>query len=185
MVPIQIRAPAAGDRTAKPDFSLELATNGGRRRAIHVPRRIRSGPAASWRLRRWSTSDAGRAARAHVRRLLHGVVERLELHAQRELDEPVRQPHVLRQEWPVEVRADHVPPVDALVPVAAVVAVAAEDTSERPLAVAQIGAPAVVLEPRDHALTLAQIGLDRAVADQAGTGLAHGAKVDQAHPGQR
>src|SRR5437763_3094483 len=129
--------------------------------------------------------DPRRPAGAHVRGVLHGVVERCELHAQRRLDQAVRQPHVLRQQRPVEVGADHVPAMYSLQPVAAVVAVAPQHPAERPLAVAEIGAAAVVLEPRDHPLAAAQVGLDRAVADQARPRLANGPEVHQAHARKR
>ena len=74
--------------------------------------------------RRLDHLHARGAPRAGVRGLLQRVVrERLELDAQRELDQPVRQPDVLGQQRPVQVGADHVAAVHALEAVAAVVAV--------------------------------------------------------------
>ena len=107
--------------------------------------------------------------------------EPLELHAERELDEAVGEPHVLRQQRAVQVGADHVAAQDALEAVPVVVAVAAEHAAERVLVRSEVGAPAVVLEAGDHARPGAEVGLDRAVADQPLAGLADGAQVHEAH----
>ena len=66
----------------------------------------------------------------------------------RERDQAVGEPGVLGQQRAVQVGADQVEAPDALVAVAAVVAVAVEDAAERLGARAEVGAPAVVLEAR-------------------------------------
>ena len=125
--------------------------------------------------------DAGRAARRRVRGVLELVAgQRLELDAERQLDQAVGEPDVLRQQRAVQVGADHVAAVHALEAVAAVVAVAREHAAERLLAGPEVGAPAVVLEAGDHARPGAEVGLDRAVADQPRARLADGAQVDEA-----
>ena len=65
------------------------------------------------------------------------------------------------------------------------VAVAAQDAAERPLAVAEVRAPAVVLEAGEHARAVdaGQLDLDRDVADQPRALLADGAQVDEADAG--
>ena len=110
--------------------------------------------------------------------------ERLQLDPERQLDQPVREPDVLRQQGAVQVGADHVAPVDALEAVAAVVAVARQDAAQRPLARAEVGAPAVVLEAGDHARAGAEIRLDGAVADQARPGSRTVRRSTRPDPGQ-
>ena len=80
----------------------------------------------------------------------------------------------------MQVGPDHVARVDALEAVAAVVAVPLEHPPERALAAAEVGPPAVVLEAGDDARAAAEVGLDRAVADQPRSGLAHRPEVDEA-----
>ena len=86
-------------------------------------------------------------------RVLEPVVERLQrprpaTPCKRHLDQVVGEPGVLRQQRPVQVGADRVADPDALEPVPAVVAVAAEDPAQRFRALGQIGTAAVVLEAR-------------------------------------
>jgi hypothetical protein len=82
----------------------------------------------------------------------------------------------------VQVGADHVAATHALAAVAAVVAVAREHATQRPLGRAEIGTSAVVLEARDDARAVPKVGLDGAVADQPRSGLAHGVQVHQPNP---
>ena len=84
----------------------------------------------------------------------------------------------------MQVGADHVAALHALEAVAPVVPVPAEHAAERALAGPQVGPAAVVLESRDHAGPGPEVRLDRAVADQARAGLADGAEVDEADPGE-
>src|SRR4051812_6825866 len=90
--------------------------------------------------------DAGRAAGAVVRGVLQSVVERGELHAERELDQTVGEPHVLGQERAVQVGADDVAAVHALEAVVAVVALSPQHPSERLLACARLRSPPVCVE---------------------------------------
>src|SRR3954465_6160535 len=59
-------------------------------------------------------SNTGSAAGTGVGGVLEGVVERLELDPQGELDQAVRQPHVLGEQRAVQVGTDHVAAVHAL-----------------------------------------------------------------------
>src|SRR5918996_4489536 len=61
---------------------------------------------------------------------------------------------------------------------------AREHPAERLRAVAQIGAAAVVLKTGDHPRAAAQVGLDRAVADQPRSWLAHGPQIHELDAGQ-
>ena len=64
-----------------------------------------------------------------------------------ELDQAIGEPGVLGQQRAVQVGADHVRPPHPLEAVPAVVAVAADHPAQGLGAVAEVGAPAVVLEP--------------------------------------
>ena len=90
---------------------------------------------ACWAARRpLGVLDAGRAARRGVRGVLELVAgQRLQLDAERQLDQAVREPDVLRQQRAVQVGADHVAAVHALEAVAAVVAVAREHAARAAL----------------------------------------------------
>src|SRR3954447_4570094 len=116
--------------------------------------------------------DAGRAPRGLVRRVLQTVVERCEgvLEAQRRGDQPVREPRVLRQQGPVEVRPDDLARPDALVAGGPGVAVARQDAPERLRPRSEVRAAPVVLEAGEHrppaaAARRGQLDLDRDVAD--------------------
>src|SRR5262249_31882711 len=103
-------------------------------------------------------------------------------------DQPVGKPHVLGQQWAVQVGADRVAPPGSLRAAAAVVAVAGENASERRLPGAEVGPSAMILKPREDAGTAtATVGaeghLDRDVADQTGGPLPHGARVEQPDAG--
>src|SRR3954471_22675640 len=87
----------------------------------------------------------------------------------------------------MEVRAQHRvarAAADALVAVRPIVAVALEHPPERPRAGPEMGAPAVVLEAGEDLRAAAQVDLDRHVADQPRTRIAHGLEVDEADAGQ-
>src|SRR3954471_7436428 len=111
-------------------------------------------------------SDACGALGTAVGSVFHRVVERLELDPEGQLDQPVRQPDVLRKQRAVQAGADHVAAPYSLEAVLAVVAVAAQDSAERHLVRTEVRAAAMVLEAGDHARSAAEVRLDRAVADQ-------------------
>src|SRR4051794_29504257 len=122
-----------------------------------------------------------------VRLVLEGVVERIEaVETQRGGDEPVGEARVLRQQRAVQVGPDHVAAAHALEAVAAVVAVAAQHAAEWLLALAlsRVRPAAVVLESGQHPDGPVEVDLDGDVADQARTGLAYRAQVDEADPGE-
>jgi len=101
---------------------------------------------------------------------------------ERELDQPVGEPRVLRQQRAVEVRPEHVHPPHALESVLAVVAVPADHAAERLGALPEIGAPAVVLEPSEEPRARAEVDLDRDVADQARARLAKCLQLGETQP---
>src|SRR3954454_17063191 len=120
-----------------------------------------------------------------VRLVLERVVERLEVvEAQGGGDEPVGETRVLRQQRAVQVGADDVAPAHALEAVAAVVAVAVQHAAQRLLALAEVGATAMVLESGQHRERPVEVQLDRDIADQARAGLADRAQVDEADAGE-
>src|SRR5262245_54026194 len=122
---------------------------------------------------------------------LESVRERLELRfrarqaADRERDQPVGEPGILRQEGPVQVGADQVEAPDSLESVAPVVTVTVQDPAERLRTRAEVRAPAVVLEPGQHPASLSEIHLDRDVADQPRAGFAYGLEVGDPEAGDR
>src|SRR4051794_20017832 len=69
-------------------------------------------------------------------------------------------------------------------PVAAVVAEALQHTSERRLARPEIGATTVVLEAGNHARPVAEVSLNRTIADQPRAGFAHRVQVHEPDAGQ-
>src|SRR3954453_10335285 len=111
--------------------------------------------------------------------ILEGVVEPFEYDPGRGLDQPVREPRVLREQRAVQVGADHVALPDALEPRAAVVAVALEHLSKWG-GLAEAGAAAVVLEACEDPRALAEVDLDGDVADQARAVLSDRLEVDEA-----
>ena len=82
----------------------------------------------------------------------------------------------------MQVGADQVAAADALEAVASVVAVAPKDPAQRLGGVAEVGAAAVVLEAGDLDRAVAEVGLDRDVADQPRAGVADRLEVDQREP---
>ncbi len=132
-----------------------------------------------------AAQTAGGGAGAGVGGVLERVVERLELGPgavaalQRERDQVVGQPGVLRQQRAVQVGADQVVAAHALEAVAAVVAVALQHPAERLGAGAEVGAAAVVLEAGEDPRAAAEVDLDRDVADQPRARLAHGLQLGE------
>ena len=105
--------------------------------------------------------------------ILERVVHGSQVDAERQLDQPIGEPDVLRQKRSVEVGADQVAAAHALVAVAPVVPVPLEDAAERPLSLAEVRTAAVILEAGDHPGSRPQVGLDCTVTDQPGSLLAH------------
>jgi hypothetical protein len=103
----------------------------------------------------------------------------------RERDQAVGEPGVLRQQGPVKVGADQIAPFDALAAVGAVVAVTVQDAAEGLRPGPEVCAPAVVLEARQHLPALTDVDLDRHVSDQARPGVANRLQIGDAEAGDR
>src|SRR5437763_1089936 len=113
-------------------------------------------------------SDSCRSPGATVRRRLELIaqLEQRGREAQRTGYQPVREPHVLGQQRPVQVGPNHAAAAGALVAVLAVVAVALEDPAEGLSPRTEVRPPAVVLKPsHDRALAGFQLDLDGGVSD--------------------
>src|SRR5690606_8873983 len=88
--------------------------------------------------------------RAVIQRRQHRVLAVLP--PQRVQDEIVRQPRVLWQQAPVQIRPQEVLVASTLVPVLGIVPGAPQDPPQRRLSRREIRPPAVILEPHDLAV---------------------------------